>query len=86
MVSAVWPLAQFDDRAAGYLHDLARMPTYCLGTNKTNLRFGLEPPVPGPGPRAPAWRMMGEWRTFSSPAWSSAIPTTTCGTARATAT
>jgi 2-(1,2-epoxy-1,2-dihydrophenyl)acetyl-CoA isomerase len=45
MVSTVWPLAEFDDRAAGYLQDLARMPTYCLGTNKTNLRFGLEHPL-----------------------------------------
>src|SRR5580693_99764 len=44
MVNTAWPLAEFDERAAGYLRDLARMPTYCLGTNKTNLRWGLEHP------------------------------------------
>jgi 2-(1,2-epoxy-1,2-dihydrophenyl)acetyl-CoA isomerase len=45
MVSSVWPLAEFDDRAAEYLLGLAAMPTFCLGTNKTNLRFGLEHPL-----------------------------------------
>jgi 2-(1,2-epoxy-1,2-dihydrophenyl)acetyl-CoA isomerase len=45
MVNAAWPLAEFDDRAAAYLRDLARMPTYTLGTNKTNLRWGLEHPL-----------------------------------------
>ena len=40
----------------------------------------------GPVPRARGGSMMGEWRTFSSPDWSSAIPITTCGTARTTAT
>lgn len=45
MVNTVWPLAEFDERAAEYLRDLARMPTYCLGTNKTNLRWGLEHPL-----------------------------------------
>lgn len=45
MVNATWPLAEFDERAAAYLRDLAKMPTYCLGTNKTNLRWGLEHPL-----------------------------------------
>jgi len=45
MVSSAWPLAEFDDRAAEYLLGLAAMPTFCLGTNKTNLRFGLEHPL-----------------------------------------
>jgi 2-(1,2-epoxy-1,2-dihydrophenyl)acetyl-CoA isomerase len=41
MVNQVWPLASFDENAAEYLVTLARMPTFCLGTNKANIEFGL---------------------------------------------
>ncbi|MFN8557260.1 MAG: enoyl-CoA hydratase-related protein [Dehalococcoidia bacterium] len=41
MVNFVYPLAEFDRLAADYLRDLARMPTFCLGTNKANIEFGL---------------------------------------------
>ena len=41
MVNRVWPLASFDQEAASYLADLASMPTFCLGTNKQNVDFGL---------------------------------------------
>jgi len=41
LVSAVHPLATFDAQAEAFLHALAQMPTFCLGTNKANLNFGL---------------------------------------------
>jgi 2-(1,2-epoxy-1,2-dihydrophenyl)acetyl-CoA isomerase len=45
MVNFVWPLAEFDGQADEYCRNLATMPTYCLGTNKTNIRYGLEHPL-----------------------------------------
>ena len=45
MVNFVWPLAEFDGKADEYCRNLATMPTYCLGTNKTNIRYGLEHPL-----------------------------------------
>jgi 2-(1,2-epoxy-1,2-dihydrophenyl)acetyl-CoA isomerase len=45
MVNFVWPLAEFDGQADAYCRNLATMPTYCLGTNKTNIRYGLEHPL-----------------------------------------
>jgi 2-(1,2-epoxy-1,2-dihydrophenyl)acetyl-CoA isomerase len=45
MVNFVWPLAEFDGKADEYCRNLARLPTFCLGTNKTNVRWGLEHPL-----------------------------------------
>jgi 2-(1,2-epoxy-1,2-dihydrophenyl)acetyl-CoA isomerase len=45
MVNFVWPLAEFDAKADEYCRNLAKLPTFCLGTNKTNVRWGLEHPL-----------------------------------------
>ena len=41
LVNSVFPLSNFDQEARAFLQRLAEMPTFCLGTNKANLNFGL---------------------------------------------
>jgi 2-(1,2-epoxy-1,2-dihydrophenyl)acetyl-CoA isomerase len=45
MVNFVWPLTEFDEKAEEYCRGLAKLPTFCQGTNKANLRWGLEHPL-----------------------------------------
>ena len=41
LVSSVFPLSEFEEKATDFLRHLAGLPTFCLGTNKANLNFGL---------------------------------------------
>jgi len=41
LVSSVFPLSEFEEKATDFLQHLADLPTFCLGTNKANLNFGL---------------------------------------------
>lgn len=42
LINKVYPLEEFDKRSTEFINKLARMPTKCLGYNKTMLNFSLE--------------------------------------------